>query len=76
MPIPAKYIITFQATYHVVQAEAFIRSQNIPCQTIPVPRAISSDCNMGIEVTENDGNKLKPLLKQQEIDCEFILWNQ
>jgi Protein of unknown function (DUF3343) len=43
-------LFLFRSTRDVMAAEKIVRSAAIPCQIIPVPRNISSECGMGIRI--------------------------
>lgn len=45
-------LFLFQSTHDVILAERAIRTRKIPCRVIPVPRSISSQCGMALEITK------------------------
>ncbi|MBU0765403.1 MAG: DUF3343 domain-containing protein [Bacteroidetes bacterium] len=45
-------LFLFESTYTVIKAEKIFRDNNIKCRIIPVPRSISPDCGMAIEIYE------------------------
>jgi hypothetical protein len=49
-------IYLFKSTREVINAENILQSGGIFCRIIPVPRSISSECGMGIEISENKEN--------------------
>ncbi|MFC1461212.1 DUF3343 domain-containing protein, partial [Verrucomicrobiota bacterium] len=57
-----RVIVIFPSTHLALSAERAARAAGIPVKMIPVPRHISPDCNMGMEVALNRQNSLKTLL--------------
>ena len=54
-----------------IKAEKFCREQGITCEVVPVPRQISSECGMCIEV---DPGKAEQVLNQlQQAGFEITL---
>lgn len=49
---------------YAIKAEAHCRQQNIQCQVIPVPREISSECGMCLEVDTNQADNMKAQLEE------------
>jgi hypothetical protein len=48
-----KIIFIFDSIHHVLKAEKILKKEGLPCDLIPVPREISSDCGTAIAVDEN-----------------------
>ena len=42
------YVALFDSVTRVMKAEKILRSLSVPHKIIPVPKAISSDCGVGI----------------------------
>jgi hypothetical protein len=55
-------LLLFQSTHDVILAEKAIREQGIPRRVIPVPRSISSQCGMALEIALEDREKVVELL--------------
>jgi len=68
----ARLIVIFPSTHLALSAERAARAVGIPVKMIPVPRHISPDCNMGMEVAFNEENPLKTLLAAEQIECRFV----
>jgi len=66
-----KIIILFESTHSVIKAERLCQKAGIACQAIPVPRNITSDCAIGLEIGENDKNEVERILKSNSIYSEF-----
>jgi hypothetical protein len=56
-------LLLFQSTHDVIQAEKVIRQQGIHRRVIPVPRSISSQCGMALEINPDDREKVIDLLE-------------
>ncbi|MCG8569234.1 MAG: DUF3343 domain-containing protein [Spirochaetes bacterium] len=46
-------LLIFQATRQVILIQKSLKQEKIPFKIIPVPRSISSECGMAIEIEEN-----------------------
>jgi hypothetical protein len=44
-------VVLFESVSHALRAEKIIKSENIPCKLIPVPRQLSSDCGVCLRFT-------------------------
>ena len=51
-------LLLFQSTHDVILAEKAIRQQGIPRRVIPVPRSVSSQCGMALEIEPGDKEKV------------------
>ncbi len=67
-------IITFSSTHDALQAERIAREAGIRVRIIPVPRWISTDCNMGMELPIEQKDLLRAKLKAKCIECNFVNW--
>ncbi|WP_257286271.1 DUF3343 domain-containing protein [Endozoicomonas sp. SESOKO1] len=47
-----------------IKAEAFCRDSNIACEVVPVPRQISSECGMCLEVDNGLAEQVQRQLEQ------------
>jgi hypothetical protein len=66
-----KYIILFESTHWVIRAERLCQKAGISCQAIPVPRAITSDCGIALEINADDKAGIEQILKANSINAEF-----
>lgn len=48
----ARLIVLLRSPYSVLKAERLCAAAGIPCETIPVPRQVSSECGIALEVDE------------------------
>jgi hypothetical protein len=39
-------VVLFESVSHALRAEKIIKTENVPCKLIPVPRQLSSDCGV------------------------------
>jgi hypothetical protein len=56
-------LLLFQSTHDVILAEKAIRQQGIHRRVIPVPRSVSSQCGMALEIAPEDKEKVIDLLE-------------
>lgn len=68
----ARCIVIFPSTHFALRAERAALAAGIPAQMIPVPRDISPDCNMGMEVSVEHEGALRTLLAAKGVDCSFV----
>ncbi|MFH1732705.1 MAG: DUF3343 domain-containing protein [Planctomycetota bacterium] len=68
----ARCIVIFPSTHFALRAERAALEAGIPAQMIPVPRHMSPDCNMGMEVPIEQENQLRALLADKGVDCSFV----
>jgi hypothetical protein len=55
-------LLFFQSTHDVILAEKAIRKEGIPRRVIPVPRSVSSQCGMALEIDPENSKKAIELL--------------
>lgn len=58
----ARWIVLFDSTHHVMAAERALKDAHLPHDLIPVPKELSADCGMAIEIREADSAAALPLL--------------
>ncbi len=63
-------VILFQNTRSVISAEKKCEANNIAIKLIPVPKNISSECGICIEV-QNNLNEITELLTENKISCKI-----
>ncbi|HOD53002.1 MAG TPA: DUF3343 domain-containing protein [Candidatus Cloacimonadota bacterium] len=59
-----KKIITFDSVHYTIKADSLIAPENISYQVVTVPKYISTDCGMGIEVKEENLPQICEILNQ------------
>jgi hypothetical protein len=67
-----RYLALFQSTRAVITAERIMVKQGIRCKIIPVPRSISSECGMAIEIDKRDESAVRELCTQAGVTVEFV----
>jgi Protein of unknown function (DUF3343) len=55
-------LLLFRSTHDVIMAEKALRRQGIPRRVIPVPRSVSSQCGMALEIAPEHAEKAVELL--------------
>lgn len=66
-----KIIILFESTHSVIKAERLCRKAGLACQAIPVPRTITSDCGIALEIDEIDKTEVERILNDNFIQSKF-----
>ncbi len=61
------WIITFESIHRVLKAEKLLKENNISVNVIPVPRDISADCGIGLEISGAEYGKIKKILLENKI---------
>lgn len=67
-----KYVITFHSVHFVMKAEALLKKEHIPVHLIPIPRHVSSDCGIALEVSENNRERIIKILENNQFNIESI----
>jgi len=60
-------LFLFKSTHVVIKAEKCCHKQGIMCKIVPIPRFISTECGMGIEVKKEQVENVITLLKKNKI---------
>jgi hypothetical protein len=63
-PRPDSLILVYPSIHYVLKAEQVLKQQAIPCELIPMPREIRSDCGMALLCRDPEPIKLCQLLDQ------------
>jgi hypothetical protein len=58
-----RWIVLFDSTHDVMAAERALRAARLPHDLIPVPKELSADCGMAIELREADAPSALPRLE-------------
>jgi hypothetical protein len=66
-----KLIVLFQSTHNAIKAERICLAAGVVCQVIPVPREISSDCGIALEIDNGDKERVEQILGKNMIQSEF-----
>ena len=65
-------IVTFPTTHAALRAEKEAVRAGLAVRMVPVPRGISSDCNMGMEAPLEDMQRIRTVLTSRGIECELV----
>lgn len=60
-----------ESTNLVIQSEAFLKDNSIPCRVIPLPSEIKASCGLSIKIDETLLEKALELLKSKGIHMEI-----
>ncbi len=69
-----KYVFLFESVHRVMKAEKLLQGKGIKVDLIPVPREISSDCGVAIELSIESEEKALLFLGEHKItilECYF-----
>jgi hypothetical protein len=67
-----KSVFIFESIHRVMKAEKLLKGEGIKIDLIPVPREISSDCGVAIELSEDTEAEALSILRENKIsvmDC-------
>ena len=67
-----KYVITFNSTYHAIRGEKLLLNENLIVRTIPTPREITESCGLSIKFIEEDLEKIKYIIKENDLNIKGI----
>ncbi len=69
-----RFIVVFPSTHHALRAERIAREAGVRISMIPVPREVSSDCSMGMQIRPADSDTVEALLNARSTACRFVAW--
>jgi hypothetical protein len=67
-----KCIVLLPSVHQVMKAEKILKGKGIGVDLIPVPREISSDCGVAVEISVDSKNEVLQTLKENKmriIEC-------
>ncbi len=62
-----KSVFLFSSIHHVMRAEKLLKGKGIQIDLIPVPREISSDCGVAIELSADSEREAFHLLEENKV---------
>ena len=65
-------VLIFESTRAVIKAEKTVRAADFFCRVIPVPRSISPQCGMALEVQKDEFNKISGILSKADINIKAL----
>ncbi|MDI6786175.1 MAG: DUF3343 domain-containing protein [bacterium] len=68
----SRCVITFYSTHHVLQSEKALKEKFFNINLIPVPRKISSNCGISLEIECTDKDEILKVLKDNNIEIESV----
>ncbi len=69
-------IVTFPSVHLSLRGERVAQEAGIQVRMVPVPRQISSDCNMGMEASIDCMDLLRSILAHKGIECHLVRWRE
>ena len=69
-----KCVFIFESIHRVMKAEKLLKGKGIKIDLIPVPREISSDCGVAIELSEDSEAEALLILRENRmsvVECYF-----
>lgn len=66
-----KVVAVFESTRAAINAEKLCVKNTIPCQVIPVPRDISAECGIALEIDESDREAVEKIFGQEKLKAKF-----
>jgi hypothetical protein len=66
-------IVLFESTRAAIAAERACRRSRISCQAIPVPREITAECGIALQIDEGDRTALEKVLAAEEVAARFVV---
>jgi Protein of unknown function (DUF3343) len=66
-----KVVIVFHSTHDAIRAERVCLRKGIRCQAIPVPRNLSAECGIALEVNRNDETAARILFEEENLSGIF-----
>ncbi len=67
----AKAFCLFQSVHRVMKAERLCREASIPYQIVPVPKEVSSECGMALEIDVDDKSRVASKCREAGIEIQF-----
>lgn len=64
-------MVLFHSTHAVINAEKICHKNGLKVKVVPVPRHISSDCGMSLEIPKEHEETISRLLTEKEIEFEI-----
>jgi len=62
-----KCVFVFESVHRVMKAEKLLKGKGVKIDLIPVPREISSDCGVAIELSGDSESEALLILKENRI---------
>lgn len=66
-----RLLALFRSTHQVIKGEGVLSQAKISYRIVPVPKNISLECGMAIEIEEKDRLALENILRECGLDVRF-----
>ena len=70
-PVPAAYVVVY-STSQAIKIEKLLQERSIPSKMVPVPRQISSDCGVCLQIAGSEISEVEKILSQTQIEIQGI----
>lgn len=67
----ATYVVVY-STSQAIKIERLLQERSITSKMVPVPRQISSDCGVCLQIEERDMAAVEEILSQLEIEIQGL----
>jgi hypothetical protein len=67
----SRMLALFESTHAAIKAERICLARHLECRTIAVPRAISSDCGIALEISEELMTTVADVLSKNDINFSW-----
>jgi hypothetical protein len=67
------YILTFENTHSAINAESVLKVNNIKGIVMPTPTFVTKSCGISLKLTEEELEKVKPLINEEKIKIKGII---
>jgi hypothetical protein len=62
-PKESTSVVLFESVSHALRAEKIVKTAQIPCKLIPVPRHLSSDCGVCLRFSTDAKEQIENILQ-------------
>jgi hypothetical protein len=66
-----RVLALFRSTHQVIKGEVACVEAKISYRIVPIPKSISPECGMAIEIAEKDRPALEGVLRECALDVRF-----
>ena len=67
-----KVVAVFESTRAAINAEKLCVKNTVPCQVIPMPRDISAECGIALEINESDREAVEKIFGQEKLKVKLF----
>lgn len=65
-------VILVDSASYAIRIEKMLAGCNLSCKLIPVPRHISSDCGVCVQILRENKDRINEMLKENQIRIQSI----